>query len=357
MSSEIIGEVVKDVHGYRGNGSFIRPVIPSEEYLDTGLDEDSILIDTVTPSKNPRSSGKIVAAIPAYNEEIALGSVIARARPHVDEVLVIDDGSADNTAYVAELMGVTLLRHEKNAGKGAALRTAFKWAMENNADIVVTLDSDGQHNPDEIPILLEPILNKEADVVNGARFLKGHTLKVPKYRRLGQEILTFATNMTADFKVKVNDSQSGFRAFSKDSFAIFSFNNKGMGIESEMLANATEAGMRIKEVPITCRYDIEGSTFNPVKHGISVLNSIVNQFQRKHPLLYFGVPGFMCMLIGLGFGLWTVYGYKMGDGFWIGKALLAMTFILVGIFGFFAGLILNSFYLYLSKRSNECSTL
>jgi len=342
MSSEIIGEVVKDVHGYGGNGSFIRPVIPSEEYLDTGMDEDSILIDTVIPSKNPRSSGKIVAAIPAYNEEIAIGSVIARAREHVDEVLVIDDGSADRTAYVAELMGATLLRHEKNAGKGAALRTAFMWAMENNADIVVTLDSDGQHNPDEIPILLEPILNKEADVVNGARFLKGHTLKVPKYRRLGQEILTFATNMTADFKVKVNDSQSGFRAFSKDTFAIFKFNNNGMGVESEMLANATEAGMRIKEVPITCRYDIEGSTFNPVKHGISVLNSIINLLQRKHPLLYFGIMGSICLFIGLAFGLWTTYGYKIGDVFWIGKALLSMMFIFVGSLGVFTGLVLNS---------------
>jgi glycosyltransferase involved in cell wall biosynthesis len=353
MSSEIIGEVAKDVHGNGGNGSFIRPVIPSEEYLDTGMDEDSILIDTVTPSKNSRSSGKIVAAIPAYNEEIAIGSVIARAKQHVDEVLVIDDGSADRTTYVAELMGATLLRHEKNAGKGAALRTAFKWAMENNADIVVTLDSDGQHNPDEIPILLEPILNKEADVVNGARFLKGHTLKVPKYRRLGQEILTFATNMTADFKVKVNDSQSGFRAFSKDTFAIFTFNNKGMGIESEMLANATEAGMRIKEVPISCRYDIEGSTFNPLKHGLSVLNSIINMLQKKHPLLYFGVPGFICLFIGLVLGFWTVYGYRAGDGFWIGKAMLAMTFILIGTFGLFTGLILNSISSCISNSQNH----
>ncbi|WP_321418518.1 glycosyltransferase family 2 protein [uncultured Methanomethylovorans sp.] len=350
MSSEIIGEVVKDVHGHGGNGSFPRPIIPSEEYLDTGMDEDSILIDTVTPSKNPRSSGKIVAAIPAYNEEIAIGSVIARAREHVDEVLVIDDGSADRTAYVAELMGATLLRHEKNAGKGAALRTAFKWAMENNAEIVVTLDSDGQHNPDEIPILLEPILNKEADVVNGARFLKGHTLKVPKYRRLGQEILTFATNMTADFKVKVNDSQSGFRAFSKDTLAIFKFNNNGMGVESEMLANATEAGMRIKEVPISCRYDIEGSTFNPFKHGMSVLNSIINHFQRRHPLLYFGVPGLFCFVVGLGLAFITYDWYQNRSGFAIGMALLAMTFSLIGTFGMFTGLILNSLASYLPEK-------
>jgi len=295
----------------------------------------------------------IVAAIPAYNEEIGIGSVIARARQHVDEVLVIDDGSADCTFKVAELMGATVLRHEKNAGKGAALRTAFKWAMDKKVDILVTLDADGQHNPDEIPRLLQPILWKEADMVNGARFLKGHCLDVPKYRRLGQEVLTFATNMTGDFKSKINDSQSGFRAFSSNTFATFTFTNNGMGIESEMLANATGAGLRIKEVPITCRYDVAGSTFNPFRHGFSVLNSIVNQFQRKHPLLYFGVPGFLCFFIGLVLGFWTVYGYRAGDGFWTGKALLSMTFILVGTFGMFSGLILNSIACYLTASQKK----
>ncbi|MGD9780467.1 glycosyltransferase family 2 protein [Methanomethylovorans sp.] len=294
----------------------------------------------------------VVAAIPAYNEEIAIGSVIARARQHVDEVLVIDDGSADCTFKVAELMGATVLRHENNAGKGAALRTAFKWAMDKKVDILVTLDADGQHNPDEIPQLIQPILWKEADMVNGARFLKGHCLHVPRYRRLGQEVLTFATNMTGDFKSKINDSQSGFRAFASNTFATFTFTNNGMGIESEMLADATGAGLRIKEVPITCRYDIAGSTFNPFRHGFSVLNSIVNQFQRKHPLLYFGVPGFICMFIGLVLGFWTVFGYKIGETFWIGKALLAMTFILVGIFGMFSGLILNSIALYFANIKN-----
>ncbi|AGB49690.1 glycosyl transferase [Methanomethylovorans hollandica DSM 15978] len=284
----------------------------------------------------------IVAAIPAYNEEIGIGSVIARTRQYVDEVLVIDDGSADCTYKVAELMGATVLRHEKNAGKGAALRTAFKWAMDNNVDILVTLDGDGQHNPDEIPRLLEPILQKDADMVNGARFLKGHDLQVPKYRRLGQEVLTFATNLGGSFESKINDSQSGFRAFAGNTFDTFTFNNNGMGIESEMLADASSASLRIKEVPITCRYDVEGSTFNPLRHGAAVLSSILNQFERKHPLLYFGVPGFICMFLGLVFGFWTIYGYRSGDGFWIGKALLAMTFILVGVFGIFSGLILNS---------------
>jgi hypothetical protein len=158
-------------------------------------------------------------------------------------------------------------------------------------------------------------------MVNGARFLKGHCLSVPKYRRLGQEILTLATNMTADFKTKVNDSQSGFRAFASNTFGTFTFTNNGMGIESEMLANATGAGLRIKEVPITCRYDVAGSTFNPFRHGFSVLNSIVNQFQRKHPLLYFGVPGFVCFVLGLMLALKTLQIFQSNGGFAIGTAL------------------------------------
>lgn len=282
----------------------------------------------------------VVAAIPAYNEEIGIGSVIIRARQHVDEVVVIDDGSADRTAHVAELMGATVLRHTQNAGKGMALRTAFEWAMDKQVDILVTLDADGQHNPDEIPRIIEPILWKKADIVNGARFLKGHSVKVPRYRRMGQEILTHATNMTAN--VKLNDSQSGFRAFSKETFPAFRFNNAGMGVESEMVADASAAGFKITEVPITCRYDVEGSTFNPVKHGMNVLNSIVNQFQRKHPLMYFGVPGLIFVFIGLIIGFWTVYGYNAGNGFWVGKAMLAMTFVLVGSFGMFTGMMLNS---------------
>ncbi|SDF23931.1 Glycosyltransferase involved in cell wall bisynthesis [Methanolobus vulcani] len=294
----------------------------------------------------------IVAAIPAFNEEIAIGSVIARAKQHVDEVLVIDDGSADKTAQIAELMGATVICHEQNSGKGVALRTAFRWAQHKEVDILVTLDADGQHCPDEIPQVVEPILWKQADVVNGARFLKGHSVDVPKYRRVGQEVLTFATNMTAD--VKLTDSQSGFRAFSKETFGVFKFNNAGMGVESEMINDAAAAGFKITEVPITCRYDVEGSTFNPVRHGMSVLNSIIVQFQRKHPLLYFGVPGFILLILGLALAFRTLYIFQSTGAFAIGTSLIAMTFSMVGVFGMFSGLILNSLATQINdlKKSN-----
>ena len=290
----------------------------------------------------------IVAAIPAYNEEIAIGSIIARAKAHVDEVVVIDDGSHDATSSVAELMGATVIVHEKNAGKGTALRTAFKWAMARDVSILVTLDADGQHNPDEIPNLLNPILWQEADLVNGARFLEGHN-DVPAYRRIGQEVLTFATNLNSE--IKINDSQSGFRAFSKNTFEAFKFNNTGMGIESEMISDAASAGHQIKEVPITCRYDVDGSTFNPVAHGLGVLNSIVCQIERKHPLLYFSVPGLVVFFVGMVLGFQTLYGYQLGGEFWIGKALAAMMLTLLGSFGMFTGLILNSIATYVLQAN------
>ncbi len=291
----------------------------------------------------------IVAVIPAFNEEIAIGSVIARAKQHVDEVLVIDDGSVDKTAQVAELMEATVIRHEQNSGKGVALRTAFHWAMNNQVDILVTLDGDGQHIPDEIPQIVDPILLKEADIVNGARFLDGCCVDVPRYRRMGQEVLTFATNMTSN--VNLNDSQSGFRAFSKETFGVFKFKNTGMGVESEMIADAAAAGFSITEIPITCRYDVEGSTFNPVKHGFCVLGSIINQFQRKHPLLYFGVPGFIVFIFGISLAFRTLVIFQTTGEFAIGTSLLAMTCTLLGSFGMLCGLILNSLALYINNST------
>ena len=292
---------------------------------------------------------RVVAAIPAFNEEVAIGSVIARTKPYVDDVVVIDDGSHDSTVAVAESMGVTVLCHEVNSGKGMALRTVFAWAIEQNVDVLITLDGDGQHNPDEIPSIVAPILARDADLVNGARFLEGHN-DVPAYRRLGQEVLTFATNLNS--VVKVNDSQSGFRAFHSSSFDAFRFTNSGMGIESEMISEAAAAGLRIKEVPITCRYDVDGSTFNPVKHGLGVLNSIVCQLERKHPLLYFSVPGFVLFFVGMALSFQTLYGYQLGGGFWIGKAMAAMMFVLLGSFGMFTGLILNSIATYVVQANS-----
>ncbi len=152
---------------------------------------------------------KTAAIIPAFNEEVAIGSVVLLSREHVDEVLVVDDGSTDRTASVAEMAGARVLRHHKNLGKGAALKTGFQ---ATDADVIVTLDADGQHDPAEIPKLMEPIIRGEADIVNGSRYLHGTDENTPRYRRVGQKILDTATNISTG--LEITDTQSGFRAFS-----------------------------------------------------------------------------------------------------------------------------------------------
>lgn len=214
---------------------------------------------------------KSIVIIPAFNEEIAIGSVILRTLQYVDDVLVVDDGSNDKTSEIAKLAGAKLITHSKNLGKGLALKNAFNEVK--NYDIVVTIDGDGQHNPDEIPILIKPIIDDGADFVNGSRYLEGYDENTPAYRRIGQQVLDIATNVSSG--VNLTDSQSGFRAFSKKALNSFRFKDTGFGIESEMIADAADYNLKIVEVPITVRYDVDGSTKNPITHGVGVLLKII----------------------------------------------------------------------------------
>ena len=213
----------------------------------------------------------VVAIIPAYNEEEALPDVIAKTLKHVDRVIIVNDGSDDKTAEVAVESGAEVINHSTNLGKGEALKSGFK-AIDDDS-IIVTIDGDGQHNPDEIPYLLKPIIEEGADLVNGSRYMNGPEENTPAYRRVGQKVLDIATNISAG--TKVTDSQSGFRAFSNRSRSCFRFKDTGFGIESEMIVDASEAGLKIVEVPITVRYDVDGSTKDPITHGVGVLLRII----------------------------------------------------------------------------------
>lgn len=212
----------------------------------------------------------IVAIIPAYNEEDELANVIAKTLNHVDKVIVVDDGSVDRTVEVAIEAGARVISHSINLGKGEALKSGFN-AVDDDS-IIVTIDGDGQHNPDEIPDLIRPIVEDGADVVNGSRYMNGPEENTPAYRRLGQKVLDIATNISAG--IKITDSQSGFRAFSSNAKFCFRFKDTGFGIESEMLVDAAEAGLKIVEIPITVRYDVDGSTKDPITHGVGVLFNI-----------------------------------------------------------------------------------
>ena len=212
----------------------------------------------------------VVAIIPAYNEEKALADVIGKTLENVDEVIVVDDGSSDKTSEVAIEAGARVIKHSVNLGKGEALKSGFKAIGDDS--IIITIDGDGQHNPSEIPDLVRPIIEDGADLVNGSRYMNGPEENTPAYRRVGQKVLDIATNISAG--TKVTDSQSGFRAFSPQSKNVFRFKDTGFGIESEMLVDAAEAGLKIVEVPITVRYDLDGSTKDPITHGVGVLFNI-----------------------------------------------------------------------------------
>ena len=280
----------------------------------------------------------ITALLPAYNEEVSIGSVVLRTRQFADRVIVVDDGSSDRTAEVAALAGAEVIRHPENRGKGAALKTGFE--SLNGDSVIVTIDTDGQHDPADIPRLVQPILRGEADMVNGSRYLNGDKKDTPFYRRVGQMVLDTATNFDAG--LSVTDSQSGFRAFSGRAKDVFRFHQNGLAIESEMLADAAAAGLRIKEVEIGVRYDVDGSSEHPVAHGVRVLIKVLHDMELRRPLYYFTVPGMLMAGAGVLMGLEFLRIFAHGGSLQYGPTLLMVMLTLVGSFMALTGIILHS---------------
>ena len=157
-----------------------------------------------------------------------------------------------------------------------------------------------KHKTSEIPNLLQPIINGEADIVNSSRYLNGGEKNTPSYRRVGQNVLDIATNFNAHSSV--TDSQSGFRAFAKHTLPVFNFLETGFGIESEMLIEASNANLKIKEVEITVRYNPNGSKQNPIRHGVTVLVKLLQDMEFNRPLYYFTIPGIILIIVGLSSG-------------------------------------------------------
>jgi len=193
---------------------------------------------------------KLIAAIPAYDEEKYIGTIVLKTRQYVDEVIVVDDGSTDSTSSVASLAGATVIRHDKNKGKGAAIQSILAEARKKNPDILILLDADFQHDPDEIPILIRPIISDGFDLAIGSR--EQQRGKIPRYRRIGQRVLSYFSRILS--KEKVIDSECGYRALSARAIAELKLRQKGFAIETEMIAAATEKGLKITEVPISAIY-------------------------------------------------------------------------------------------------------
>jgi glycosyltransferase involved in cell wall biosynthesis len=229
---------------------------------------------------------KIVAAIPCYNTESTISEVVRGARKYVNEVFVIDDGSTDLTAVVARSSGAKVIKHGINRGYGEAIKSCINVAKNSNCDILVIIDGDGQHDPDEIPNLLSAISAEEAELVIGSRFVaNGHD--VPMYRKFGINVINFLWNFGSN--VKISDTQSGFRAFTKPVLHDIRCNDSGMSVSIEIIEEAREKGIKIKEVPITCQYENNNSVISTkaFRHGLGVALSVL-QIRLEHELDFMG---------------------------------------------------------------------
>lgn len=301
--------------------------------------------DTATPSlersETVHGVSYVIVGIPAYNEEHAIASTVLGASEYVDEVIVVDDGSADQTAERARQAGATVIEHEYNKGKGAAIKTLFAHVDDMEYDALVVLDGDGQHVPSDIPAVTKPVIDGEADLTIGSRYLDATgDDETPRYRRVGQRILDILT--IGSTGVELTDTQSGFRAFSPDTIDQLALKSDGISIESEMVDTAIDQELTIQEAPIDVRYEgIDGQTYNPLHHGLSVVVFILRLVRDQHPLLFFAVPGLVFTLAGAGYGLDAILIYQNTGTFYPAKVLVSGFATIVGVLGVFCGLILN----------------
>ncbi len=247
-----------------------------------------------------------IACIPAYNEETKINDVVKNALLYVDKVVVCDDGSADNTATLAKKAGAIVVSHKTNQGYGAAISTLFDYCRKNNAEIMITLDGDGQHNPAQIPDLINVIIKHNVDVVIGSRALRDDK-DLPSYRKAGIKIITSTINSATN--LKVTDSQSGFRAYSKTGIGLIRPTESGMSVSTEILLKISNNGLSIAEVPITVSYHGDTSTEHPIKHGANVIGSTLKYVSIKHPMYFYGIPGIILFISGLIMGVSFLDGY------------------------------------------------
>jgi glycosyltransferase involved in cell wall biosynthesis len=280
----------------------------------------------------------IVCGIPAFNEEKTIAKIVIRASAYVDRVVVVDDGSSDDTSLIAEKLGAKVIKHVENLGYGAAIRSCFNAGKDEGADILVILDADGQHNPDLIPELIKPIANSDADVVIGSRFL-GSESDIPPYRRAGLRLLNQATNTISSRRI--GDTQSGFRAYSRKAILRLRLYEDGMGASSEASIKSGSAGLKIVEVPASFKYKgTDKSSQNPLSHGFAVLSSVIVIAAEKHPVAIFGFPGMILVLSAIAGLSWVLDRYVRFHAFALGPAIVFTTTLIVGVFAAFVGIVL-----------------
>lgn len=280
-----------------------------------------------------RTKPFVVVGIPAFNEEKTIARVILRSQEYADKVVVCDDGSTDLTGEIARRLGADVIEHDRNRGYGAAIQTLFGRAQDLGADVLVTLDGDGQHDPGEIPKVIEPVIRGDADITVGSRFVdRCSSSAMPWYRKTGIKFISKLVNNGT--KQGVKDAQSGFRAYSSKCLDRLVVAENGMGASVEILMSAEKNGLRVQEVPASCNYstDAKNHVHNPVRQGASVTMSIIKLVIEDKPLVFLGIPGMIFLAVGGIFGVWLLQIYSSVHYILTNIALASIGFILIGFF-------------------------
>lgn len=283
------------------------------------------------------SQPRIIAGMPAYNEGKYIGTMVLDAKQYVDEVIVVDDGSMDNTSEIASLAGAVVVRHPKNKGYGAAIQSILAEAKKRDPDVLVILDADAQHSPHDIPRLISPIQDG-FDFVIGSREQQGSN--IPLYRRIGQKLLLHSINVLS--QKRLSDSESGFRAFSKKAISALELKESGMAISAETVAEAAKQELKVAEVPISVTYNRDSSTLNPVAHGLGVFTKILVMISERKPLFFFGLGGAILIIVGLITGVRVLQILSTSGVLPVGTTLVAVLFLVIGAFSVFTGIILRA---------------
>jgi len=287
-----------------------------------------------------------VACIPAYNEEKVITDVVKRTLDHVNKVIVCDDGSSDKTSKKAREAGAFVIKHPKNLGKGAALKSLFEQVLKIDADIVVTIDGDGQFLPEEIPKLIKKLKKTKTDIVIGYRF--DDTTEMPYYRQIGNKLLDKVANLGSSFHLR--DTQSGFRVYSREALQKIKFVNDGFGSDSEILLDASNKGLKISEEKVKVIYNTgeKTSTKNPISHTSSVVSALIELVVIRKPLRYLGLPGLILLVIGIVYSSVVIVIFNETRYFSIPSTLVSLGTLVMGLM-----LLLMSAVLYSISRATR----
>lgn len=287
--------------------------------------EESMSIDDRWVPK-PRVS--VLACIPAYNAEATIAKILVKARDRVSRMIVCDDYSSDMTSQIASAFGAIVLKHDASMGYNATLATLLDFARGTDADIIVTLDADGSHDPADITRIIEPISSGNADIVIGSRYAEDSNAPLDL---VGERPRKDSANG------RVKDPASGFRAYSRKALKLILPIERDALIKTKILEKAKGANLRVVEVPIEAGAKSEvlapqmplGKVNTATEKTSGSRLESFRGYSMQHPLFVFGVPGLIILAIGFAFGILGAMAYAQGRA--------AMLLLAIGVGGLFLG--------------------